>query len=488
MVFYFTGTGNSLYLAKRIEENPISIPQVIGQVSLEYTADTIGIVAPVYGHEVPAMVREFLKRAVFHTDYFYLILTYGNRHGGAAELAKKLCDECGIAVSYINVILMVDNWLPAFDMDEQRRVDKKVEEHLEEILSDLAARRKMISAVTDADRAAHQEFLARMSRLPADAWQHLLRVTDACTGCGICEKVCPSSSIHVADGRAVHTPGNCQTCLACVHACPSKAIGLTVPEKNPNARYRNEHVTLRELMEANGQGKRPYTICHILSSVNGKITGAFMRTGSVREVSREYGCIRTEYQADAWLYGTITTKEFTQWRTPQLDPAAQAPDGDYVAQGNAALYYISVDTLGEIGWESGTFHKEGRPDSHVIEVLTEQTPAAYRAYLREHKVSYIIAGSGTLDCKIAEEKLYRLFGIRKILICGGGTINWTFLQQGVVDELSLLIAPAADGGPAVSVFERSPLLPEGGPAEFGLKDVERLEGNGVRLVYTVKRI
>lgn len=158
------------------------------------------------------------------------------------------------------------------------------------------------------------------------------------------------------------------------------------------------------------------------------------------------------------------------------------------AQGNAALYYISVDTLGEIGWESGTFHKEGRPDSHVIEVLTEQTPAAYRAYLREHKVSYIIAGSGTLDCKIAEEKLYRLFGIRKILICGGGTINWTFLQQGVVDELSLLIAPAADGGPAVSVFERSPLLPEGGPAEFGLKDVERLEGNGVRLVYTVKRI
>ena len=104
MVFYFTGTGNSLYIAKQIEKNPISIPQVINKESQEFSADSIGIVAPVYGHEVPQMVRNFLKNAVFHTDYFYIILTYGNRHGGAAELAKNLCDACGIAVNYINVI------------------------------------------------------------------------------------------------------------------------------------------------------------------------------------------------------------------------------------------------------------------------------------------------------------------------------------------------------------------------------------------------
>lgn len=118
MLFYFTGTGNSLYVARRIENEPVSIPQVMKGERLEFTDDAIGIVAPVYGHEVPAMVKDFLKRAVFHTDYFYMILTYGNRHGGAAELAKKLCDECGVSVDYINVILMVDNWLPNFDMDE----------------------------------------------------------------------------------------------------------------------------------------------------------------------------------------------------------------------------------------------------------------------------------------------------------------------------------------------------------------------------------
>lgn len=253
MVFYFTGTGNSLYIAKQMEETPISIPQTIHRKTQEYSADSIGIVALVYGHEVPAMVKEFLKNAVFHTDYFYMILTYGNRHGGAAELAKQLCDECGIAVNYINVIVMADNWLPGFDMNEQRKTDKRVEENMAAILADLAERKDMISEVTDTDRAAHQQFLDRMSQMPADAWQHLLRVTEDCIGCGICEKVCPSASIQVIDGKAVHVPGNCQTCLACAHACPQKAIRLTIPEVNPEARYRNEHISLQEIMDANCQ-------------------------------------------------------------------------------------------------------------------------------------------------------------------------------------------------------------------------------------------
>lgn len=233
--------------------------------------------------------------------------------------------------------------------------------------------------------------------------------------------------------------------------------------------------------------ERPYIICHILSALDGKITGAFMGTKAVQTVSEEYARIRSEYQADAWLYGTVTTKEFTQGRKPELDFVAEVPDGDFVAENDAALYYVSVDTQGEIGWESGTFRKAGRPDAHVIEVLTEQTPAAYRAYLRGRGVSYILAGYEMLDSKIAAEKLYRLFGIDTLLICGGGTINWTFLQQGAVDELSLLIAPAADGNPdSVTVFEKSAMLPPSSPAVFQLKNIERLKGEGVRLVYTVK--
>lgn len=253
MIFYFSATGNSLYVARQIEGNPISIPQAIHNDCQEYTAESIGIVAPIYGHELPPMVKDFMKNAKFNTDYFYIILTYGNRHGGAAELAKAFCDECGIKVNYINVIVMVDNWLPGFDMNEQKKLDKHVDENLKYILSDLSSRKNMISKVTDTDRAAHKEFLSKTSQMPEDAWQHLIRVTEKCIGCGICEKVCSSGSIRVADGRAVHISGNCQTCLACAHACPQKAIGLTIPEVNPDARYRNEHVTLQDIIEANGR-------------------------------------------------------------------------------------------------------------------------------------------------------------------------------------------------------------------------------------------
>ena len=112
MVFYFTGTGNSLYIARQLEPDPVSIPQVMARRELAFEAEAIGVVAPVYGHEVPPMVKEFLHKAVFRTGYFYMVLTYGNRHGGAAELAAGLCRQCGIQPAYINVIQMVDNWLP----------------------------------------------------------------------------------------------------------------------------------------------------------------------------------------------------------------------------------------------------------------------------------------------------------------------------------------------------------------------------------------
>lgn len=65
-------------------------------------------------------------------------------------------------------------------------------------------------------------------------------------------------------------------------------------------------------------------------------------------------------------------------------------------------------------------------------------------------------------------------------------VNWSFLQAGVIDELSLVIAPAADGNPdTVTLFERSPLLPTSAPVTFHLKNMERLKEDGVRLVYAV---
>ena len=228
-------------------------------------------------------------------------------------------------------------------------------------------------------------------------------------------------------------------------------------------------------------------ICHILSSLDGKINGPFMGIEAVGELGAEYGKYRTKINADAWLYGTTTTKEFTGFRKPDPENVSEVPDGDFIVDDRAELYYVSVDVDGEIGWESGIFRNKGRASAHVIEILTASTSSIYKDYLRKRGVSYIIAGEKGLDCETAMKKLYELFHIEKVLICGGGVVNWSFLQAGMVDELSLFLAPVTDGSSgAASVFTRIPSLTEGKPVEFLLSETEKIGDGGLRLNYQVK--
>lgn len=255
MLFYFTATGNSLYVAKQLDEERISIAQAIHDENKVYKSDKIGIVCPVFGHEAPPLVNDFLRNARFETDYFYMILTYGNRHGGAAELAQKMLEGIGIKADYINVVLMVDNFLPGFDMNEQKLIDKKVDEQLDRVKEDIEAGREFIAPVTDKDRAAHQEFLARTASMPKGAFSEVYRISDECIGCGICTKVCPKKCFHMDDKKSVWNPEGCMMCMACIHACPMMAIQMRMPEKNPRARYRNENISICEIVDANNQNQ-----------------------------------------------------------------------------------------------------------------------------------------------------------------------------------------------------------------------------------------
>lgn len=167
--------------------------------------------------------------------------------------------------------------------------------------------------------------------------------------------------------------------------------------------------------------------------------------------------------------------------------ASGVPEGDFVAGDKTKPYFVALDTKGELGWEFGRFANKGRVEAHVIEILTEAAPLSYRAYLRKRRVSYITAGKTELDCEMAMEKLYRLFGIEKLLVCGGGAVDWTFLQAGMVDELSMVLSPVTDGSSGTaSVFTQIPGVSEGSPIEFTLKAVERIGEGGLYLTYLAK--
>lgn len=132
-----------------------------------------------------------------------------------------------------------------------------------------------------------------------------------------------------------------------------------------------------------------------------------------------------------------------------------------------------------------TIEKKGRAKAHIVEVLTEAVHIDYLAYLRKKEISYIFAGKDTLDCWILLEKLHRLFSIERLMIAGGGLMNWSFVQEGLLDELSIVMAPVADGSTrAVSIFEKADFLPARSPAVFKLKEAKTLDGDTLWLRYT----
>lgn len=254
MVFYFTATGNSLYVAKCIDGNPVSIPQVIKNSSI-YSDNQIGIVCPVYCGEIPNIVKKFLKKSKFDTKYMYLILTYGNSASDCPEFTYNEFKALGINFDYIDTVHCVDNYLPVFDMAEEKKIDKQTDIQIAKILNNIRLMKKGIPSATDADRKLHKQVATLNKLVPSFNNGKMIKITDKCIGCKVCEKVCPTGNIIVLTDYAQRRSKKCEYCLACVHACPQKAI-IIKHEKNKNERYINENVSLDEIIKSNFQDRR----------------------------------------------------------------------------------------------------------------------------------------------------------------------------------------------------------------------------------------
>ena len=243
----------------------LSIPQLMKLGKYDFEAYEIGIVYPIYGHMPPYMVRQFIQKARLKAAYKFAVLTYGARKCDAVEIWDGISRKAGHAFDYIGTIIMVDNWLPNFDMNEQLLIDKHISENLQKITADLTTQRRWHEPVTEEERQMHRGFMQWTGLDPQVGFlmksEKCFTATDACIGCAACVSVCPRGNYELTS-TGVKMQGDCEYCFACIQNCPQKAIRFlrsedgSFPdgrEANPDARYRNEHISLMDIKRANNQ-------------------------------------------------------------------------------------------------------------------------------------------------------------------------------------------------------------------------------------------
>lgn len=235
--------------------------------------------------------------------------------------------------------------------------------------------------------------------------------------------------------------------------------------------------------------KRPFVVCHMLTSLDGKIDGGFMKAPENRRVAKMYDKLRDFYDCQAILYGSVTMAGgFAEGYALGLPVSeVEYPKEDFVGETDVNNYIVSLDPHGTLGWKSNHIQKRGREKAHVIVLLTEDVSNDYLAYLRSFDISYIFVGQHRIDFSCILEKLKSLFQIESLMIAGGGITNSSFLQENLIDELSLVISPIVDRSQtAASTFEKPDSLPRREPAVFSLIAAEKLDNNGLWLRYSLK--
>lgn len=143
-------------------------------------------------------------------------------------------------------------------------------------------------------------------------------------------------------------------------------------------------------------------------------------------------------------------------------------------------YQICPDTNGTLLWNA----KQPRP---LLILLSEKVPEEYLGYLRDRDISYIVTGKDRIDLSRAMEILGEVFGVKRLSVLGGGRINGGFLSAGLIDEVSLLLAPGIDGRTnQPALFDGVSDGPGYLPSRLKLKSVETIADGVLWIKYDVK--
>lgn len=249
-ILYFTATGNNLYLAKKLGGELYSIPKLIKEGIDHISDDKIGLVFPVFSLSVPPYIENFLKNVKLESDYIFAVMSYGMHDGAATTHLIDIGNRNGINFAYINRIIMVDNYLPIYNMQTQIKNEpkKEIDKHLSQIITDINSSKQWTIKDSAVDKFMTRRIVKAQKKTKKAIIAEAFLVEDSCTKCAVCAKVCPVDNIQVKQASP-EFGDNCISCLACIQNCPQNTIYLK-KEKN-RSRFRNQHIKLKEIIDAN---------------------------------------------------------------------------------------------------------------------------------------------------------------------------------------------------------------------------------------------
>lgn len=256
IIYYFTGTGNSLAAAKKIAAS-LGETELVPIASLADTpapitpvADRVGIVCPVYDFGVPVMVAGFAGRLdLSQAKYAFAVVTMGGLGVSALRQLDGILRKRGRGLDAAFAVRMPGNFPPLSRPPEGRKRDEILtagDMRLGEI-ADAIGRGCTVSPGFGLLSGLMKILTYGLFAKSVHSSGERFSVSDACTGCGTCIAVCPAGNIDMIDGRPVWG-GRCEGCCACLHFCPAEAIQLDVMlGTEGRGRYRHPDVTVADM-------------------------------------------------------------------------------------------------------------------------------------------------------------------------------------------------------------------------------------------------
>ncbi len=231
MVLYFTGTGNSRYVAEKIANKAKSellnlSDWIKKNETFDMQAENVILVTPTYAWRIPRIVRDWIRKADFSAvKKVWFVMTCGSEIGYASAYNQNICSEKLCEYMGTAEIIMPENYVAMFSVpnnDESKEIIVKADPVIEQVAQAITAREKLPGGKD----SLHYRTLSGGANPLFYLFcvkSKLFKINDKCIGCGKCAKKCPLNNISIIDRKPVWGK-NCTHCMACICYCPTEAI------------------------------------------------------------------------------------------------------------------------------------------------------------------------------------------------------------------------------------------------------------------------